>query len=144
MINNINHRECFHEKLSLSSEIYRQIWVTDLETESSKYPNLGAGFSKDEQKENWNCLKQSGVYEVEFFGDFVMHAIAKGCNKNILIFNTSTEAAYPIYVIKVTEFDGFIDSEIPVVVGYNQVHYESLHPVTEADIEKTTKFGTLF
>ena len=77
IINNINHRECFQEKLSLSSNEYRQIWVTDFESESSKYPSLGAGFTKEEKKENWNRLKHSGVYEVEFFGDFVMHAIAR-------------------------------------------------------------------
>ena len=55
--------------------------------------------------------------------------------KNILIFNTSLEAADPIYVIKAEEFGGFNDSDIPVVVGYNQVHYESLHPASQADIE---------
>ena len=134
---NINHRECFQEKLLLSSDVYRQIWVTELENESAKYPRLGAGYSDEEKKENWNLLKQSGVYEVEFFGDYVMHAIAKGCNKNILIFNTSAVAADPIYVIRATEFNGFTDSETPVVVGYDQTHYESLHPSTDADIVKT-------
>ena len=144
VINNINHRDCFKEKLLLSSEVYRQIWVTELEMKSSKYPRLGAGYSQREKKENWNLLKQSGVYEVEFFGDFVMHAIAKGCNKNILIFNTSAVAAGPIYVIRATEFDGFTDSDIPVVVGYDQTHYESLHPSTDADILKTNDLVNSF
>ena len=57
--------------------------------------------------------------------------------KNILIFNTSAEAADPIYVIRATEFNGYTDSDIPVVVGYDQAHYESLHPSTELDIAKT-------
>ena len=134
---NINHRECFQDKLQLDSEVYRQIWVTELESESSKYPRLGAGYSEEERKRNWNLLKQSGVYEVDFFGDYVMNAIAKGCHKNILIFNTSVVAADPIYVIRAAEFNGFTDCEIPVVVGYDQTHYESLHPSTEADILKT-------
>ena len=137
VINNVNNRKCFHEKLLLSSTTYRQIWVTELEQESANYPRLGAGFSLEEREENWNHLKQSGVYEVEFFGDLVIHAIAKGCKKNILIFNTSVDAADPIYVIRAGEFGGYVDSDIPVVIGYNQVHYESLHPVTEADIKKT-------
>merc|ERR1712208_87509 len=42
-----------------------------------------------------------------------------------------------IYVIEPTKFGGFKDSDIPVVIGYNQVHYESLHPITDEDIEKT-------
>ena len=137
VINNVNHRDCFKEKLPLNSEVYRQIWVTELESESYKYPRLGAGYSQKEKKENWNLLKQSGVYEVDFFGDLVMHAIAKGCNKDIPIFNTNVVAADPIYVIRATEFDGFTDSDFPVVVGYDQTHYESLHPSTELDIAKT-------
>ena len=137
VINNINHRNCFSEKLSLSSIVYRQIWVTELEKESSKYPTLGAGYTREEKEENWNRLKQSGVYEIDFFGDMVMHAIARGCNKNILIFNTDVEAADPIYVVEANQFGGFTDSDIPVVVAYNQVHYESLHPITNHDIEKT-------
>ena len=96
VLNNINERQCFPDKLLLSSVIYRQIWVTELEMESSKYPRLGAGYSNEEREEHWNHLKQSGVYEVDFFGDLVIHSIAKGCNKNILIFNTSVEAADPI------------------------------------------------
>jgi hypothetical protein len=130
VINNINDRKCFHEKLTLPSNVYRQVWVTELEMESSNYATLGAGYSEEEKKENWNRLKQSGVYEIDFFGDLVIHAIAKGCRKTIFIFNTSTDAGDPIYVVKPSQFGGFEDHEIPVVVGYNQVHYESLHPVT--------------
>ena len=137
VINNINHRQCFSDKLTLSSRIYRQIWVSDLQGESSRFPSLGAGYSKEEKDENWNQLKQSGVYEIDFFGDLVIHAIARGCHKDILIFNTNLAAADPIYVIKAEEFGGYTDSDIPVVVGYNQVHYESLHPANPSDIEKT-------
>ena len=67
----------------------------------------------------------------------VIHAISKGCRKTILIFNTSTSASSPIYVVKPTHFGGFEDCDIPVILGYNQYHYESLHPLTEEDIDKT-------
>jgi hypothetical protein len=137
VINNINQRNCYSNKIELSSTDCRQIWVTELEMEASKYPTLGAGYSEEEKRENWNILKQPGVYEIDFFGDLVMHAIARGCHKNILIFNTSLEAADPIYVIKADQFGGFVDSDIPVVVGYNQVHYESFHPSSQGDIEVT-------
>ena len=139
VISNINQRICFPSKLSLPSSVYRQIWITELEALSSRYPTLGAGYSNEERIENWNRLKKSGEYEIEFFGDLVMNAIAKGCNKDILIFNTSVNAADPIYVIQANEFGGFVDSDIPVVLAYNQVHYESMHPATEFDVEKTKK-----
>ena len=137
VLNNINKRKCFHEKLDLPSHVYRQVWITELEMESKNFPELGAGYTDEEKSENWNRLKHSGTYEIDFFGDFVIHAIAKGCKKTILIFNTSTDASSPIYVIEPNKFGGLRDSEIPVVIGYNQVHYESLHPITQEDIEKT-------
>ena len=137
VIYNINDRPCFKEKLHLESFVYRQIWVTELEDVSKKYPMLGTGYTAEEKKEHWNCLKHSGVYEVDFFGDFVLYAIAMGCHKDILIFNTSTNAYDPIYVIRANKFGGYTDTNIPVVVGYNGVHYESLHPFSEKDTEKT-------
>ena len=137
IISNINDRQCFPEKLELSSTDYRQIWVTEFEMESYKYPNLGAGYSETEKHDKWNQLRHSGVYEVDYFGDLVLYAIAKGCKKNILIFNTSVDADDPIYVIMADEYGGTVDTDIPVVVAYNQVHYESMHPITQEDIEKT-------
>ena len=132
VINNINHRKCYSGKLELSSIIYRQIWISELEMESSRYPSLGAGYTKEEQSENWNHLKHSGVYEVDFFGDLVIHAIAKGCHKNILIFNTSLEASDPIYVIRAEEYGGFADSDIPlfwVITRYTMKVY--IQPVKQ-------------
>ena len=137
VINNINYRHCFEHKLQHSVQTYRQRWMTNLENKSSEYPTLGAGFTDQEQQENWNRLKQSGVYEIEFFGDMVMHGISMGSHKNILIFNTNTAANYPIYVIEAKQFGGYTDTDIPVVLAYNQVHYESLHPVSDDNIEKT-------
>ena len=144
VLNNINHRDCFKTKLQLDVNTYRCKWVTQLENDASNFPNIGAGFSLQERKENWDRLKQSGVYEIPFFGDLVINGIAKGCNKNILIFNTSIEAADPIYVIKANEFGGFADLDIPVVLAYNQVHYESLHPETLDDIEKTRQLVSCY
>ena len=40
--------------------------MTELEMESSQYPSLGAGYSTEERRENWNRLKQSGVYKRTF------------------------------------------------------------------------------
>ena len=137
VLDNINNRACFKTKVPFSSTTSRHIWITDLENATSKFPYLGAGYSDEEKCHNWNLLKQSGVYEIKFFGDLIIHAIARGCHKNILIFNTSPEAEDPIYVIEAKQFGGFLDSDIPVVLGYNLVHYESLHPKTEDDIKNT-------
>ena len=40
-------------------------------------------------------------------------------------------------VVDPTQYGGRIDNEIPVVVAYNLVHYESLRPVDGHDIAET-------
>ena len=63
-----------------------------------------------------------------------MVAIARGCQKDILIFNTSVEAHGPIYVISAGEYTGGLRNEItPVTIAYNGHHYESIEPITETD-----------
>merc|ERR1712240_187967 len=108
-----------------------------LERKTSDFPELGAGFTEEERKENWNRLKDYGSYEIEFFGDFVIYGVGLGCKKNILVFNTSLDAAAPIYVITPERFGGTTDSDIPIVLAYNQVHYESMYPSSIEDIQKT-------
>merc|ERR1711867_404450 len=72
-----------------------------------------------------------------------MGGIACGVRKIILIFHTNEDIARtghdPISVIDPRDYGGDIDSEIPVVVAYNLVHFESLHPVNEKDIQETVK-----
>ena len=82
------------------------MWITQLEKDAEYHPVLGTLFTKEEKRQNWNKLKSPYVYEVPFFGDYVIHGIAKGCNKNILIFNTKPEASEAIHVIKASEFHG--------------------------------------
>ena len=135
VLHNINYRDCFPIKLNKQINFYRNTWVTQLEKDVDA--TVGAGYTEEEKRENWERLKHSGVYDIPFFGDLVINGIAKGCHKNILIFNTSKEAADPIYVVQANEFGGNADSDIPVVLAYNQVHYESLHPSSIEDIEKT-------
>ena len=58
--------------------------------------------------------------------------------KDLLVFNTSPTAAYPVYIIESSRLaDGVNDSEFPVCLAYNQYHYEALFPTTEEDINKT-------
>ena len=57
--------------------------------------------------------------------------------KNILIFNSSTEAHCPVYVVTGDKFGGNADNEVPHCLAYNQCHFESLIPCSDIDIEKT-------
>ena len=144
VINNVNARSCFEDKLPLDVHSYRHQWMTELQQASLNHPTLGAGFSDEEKEEYWQLLKQSGVWDVEFFGDIVVNGIARGSKKNLLIFNTSLRAASPIYAIEATEFGGSIDSPIPVVLAYNGFHYESMHPISESDIASTMRLFDMY
>ena len=55
----------------------------------------------------------------------------------MLIFNTTVAAGKPIHVIPPTLFGGVANTDIPVCLLYNQVHYESVVPVAQVDIDKT-------
>ena len=52
-------------KLSLSSLEYRKMWITEMEEEMRKHPNLGNLYSEEEKKAK--CLEG---YFSEFYDDF--------------------------------------------------------------------------
>ena len=144
VINNVNARSCYEDKLPLDVRTYRHQWMTELQQASVNHPTLGAGFTDEEKEEYWQLLKRSGVWNVEFFGDLIVNGIARGSRKNLLIFNTNIEAGSPIYAIEATEFGGSIDSPIPVVLAYDGFHYESMHPVSETDIVSTMRLFDMY
>ena len=68
--------------------------------------------------------------------------IACGIKKKILIFNTSENLLHdPISVVDPNYFDVSIEinDSTPVVVAYNNYHYESLHPVDDNDRQETIR-----
>ena len=144
VIFNINDRDCFKEKLTMSPDFYRRIWNTDMMNKILDGTNpWNPGFTRTQIVQGFQELMETGVYERSFFGDMMMVGIACGIRKRILIFNTneniSTTGHDPVSVVDPTQYGGRIDNEIPVVVAYNLVHYESLHPVDGHDIEETVK-----
>ena len=69
------------------------------------------------------------------FGDLMLPGIACGIRKVLLIFNTNPEAAHdPIYVVDPRQFNVQADTSVPIILAYNQSHYESLHPCSNKDI----------
>ena len=139
---NINDRACFSTKLPMSPDFYRRVWNIDLMNKilDKKIP-WNPGMSRDEIRKGFEELMESGVYERSFFGDLMMAGIACGIRKRILIFHTNVGPTVhdPISVVDPRDYGGHIDSDIPVVVGYNLVHYESLHPLAEDDVKETVR-----
>ena len=69
----------------------------------------------------------------------MLGSIACGIKKRILIFNTGYNLVHDlIAVADPKQFDWRIDvnDETPIVVAYNNYHYENLHPVHDQDIQE--------
>ena len=141
VIFNINDRSCFKEKLPMSPDFYRRIWNTDMMNKLIYELNdWNPGLTDAELRQGFSELMESGIYERPFFGDMMMAGIACGIRKRILIFNTNEKTTHdPISVVDPANYGGKIDSNIPVVVAYDLVHFESMHPVGSKDIEETKK-----
>ena len=142
VIYNINDRSCFNEKLPMSPDYYRRIWNIDMMNKIIYKTNKdwNPGLTEAQLREGFAELMESGVYERPFFGDMMMAGIACGIKKRILIFNTNERTPHdPISVIDPVEYGGSTNSEIPIVVAYDLVHYESLHTMESKDIEETIK-----
>ena len=143
VINNINDRDCFSQKLLQSPNWYRRSWMDQM----MKRILMGTcpwnlGYTDQQVREGFAKLQESGIYEIDFFGDMMMGGIACGIRKRILIFNTSENLLHdPISVVDPQHYDARIkiDNETPVVVAYNNYHYENLHTIDEQDTQETKR-----
>ena len=141
VILNINKRDCYEEKLHMSADYYRRIWNTDLLNKilDERIP-WNPGLTRAQMIAGFQELMESGVYERSFFGDMMIAGIACGVRKLILIFNTHEMTPHdPVSVIDPRHYGGICDTEIPVVLAYDLVHYESMEPISLQDIEGTIK-----
>ena len=142
MIDGISTRKCFEESYDGTPEFWRNKWFT--EVESLAFAFYDAGMSRPEWKAEWNHLKISGQYEY-VLGDLMLPAIAHCTKKDVLIFNTSPRAHAPIFVVEASTLGQRPpNTEIPVLLAYDQSHYESLVPDTEEDIRRTVELKNRF
>ena len=127
VIHNINDRPCFSEKLNMSINYYRRIFVTDM---ANRTVNTDLNYLSSQQwYEGWNQMLVPGAYERGIFGDLMLPGIACGVRKILLIFNTNPNTPHdPIYIVDPSKFNVTPDSEIPILLAYNLSHYESLEP----------------
>ena len=105
------------------------------------FNNLKMGPAELEKyiKQQWEKLRQDCAYEIDYFGDLLIQAIARGTKKMILIFNTDINSTNdPVVVVSPETFGGERDSDLPVIVAYNGHHYESLEPC-DAESNTATK-----
>ena len=135
VINNINDRACFRDKLLQTPNWYRRIWMAQMMQRiiMGTCP-WNPGYTEQQIREGFEKLQESGVYEIDFFGDMMIVGISCGIRKRILIFNTSENLLHdPISVIDPRQYEAMIniDNETPVVVAYSGYHYENLHPEEE-------------
>ena len=123
-IQNVNERNCYQKKFPLPITSYRQYFVTDMANRTINTEWNIYSYSSQEWLNGWKEMLIPGTYERGIFGDLMLPGIACGIQKYILIFNTSTDSPHdPIYVIDPRKFDVQPDTDIPIILAYNQVYY---------------------
>ena len=144
VMDNISTRQCFNEVFDREPDYYLKIWLD--EAENLVYTFCGGGGRSEKQfRKDWAILKCSGAYEYDL-GDYVLPAVAHCTRKDILIFDGKlTGTMDPIYVVEASFIGGRkADTDIPVLLAYNGVHYEGLVPDTDEDIAKTVSLKDEF
>ena len=145
VINNINDRAYFTEKLRQTPNWYRRIWMDEMMKRMISERCLwNPGYNAQQIREGFEKVKESGVYEIDFFGDMMLVGIACGIRKRILIFNTHEHLLHdPISVVDPNHYDARITDydETPIVVAYNNYHYENLHTLDEQDRKETIRLA---
>ena len=142
VIDSINTRKSFNESLDGTPEEYRYNWMSKVEKVA--YEKWNNGLSREEWRSGWEIMKLPGIYE-HSLGDLVLPGIAHCTKKDILIFNTSLKAHSPIYVVEASKLCGQkANTEIPICLAYNQVHFEALTPDSKEDELKTIDLKKAF
>ena len=135
IIDSINTRSSFQESIVETPDYCCRIWME--EVESIAYDQWNCGLTRAEWAAEWSVLKTPRTYECQL-GDLVLPGIAHCIKKDVLIFNTSPRAHSPIYIIRSSDLANHgNNTEVPICLAYDQVHYEPLVPDTDEDVQKT-------
>lgn len=132
---NIDERDIFNEKLNESSIELRLKSALEGEKVIGESPYRIEDYNDVEWAQGWNLLKNEGIWDVEYFGDLMIIALAHYIHKNILLINTDPDSP-KITVIFGDQFGQQLDSDAPVILAYSGDHYESLIPHTGEDEER--------
>ena len=117
-------------------QFYRKKWFSEIERDAWG-TSWSERWSLSRWKSGWKFMQQPGIYEHEL-GDIVMHGIAHCNSVDILIINTLEKQGLPYCVIPASALCGRqATTEVPIILAYNEVHYEGLLPVSEVDIQKS-------
>jgi len=133
---NVDEREIFDRKLTESSIELRINSALEGERVLGDSPYRIEDYDEDKWAHGWNQLKNEGIWDVEYFGDLMIIALAHYIHKNILLINTDPDSP-KVTVIFGDQFGGSLDCDFPVILAYSGDHYESLLPSTMEDEERT-------
>ena len=123
-IQNINERNCYQKKFPLPISSYRQYFVTDMANRTVNTEWNIYSHSAQEWFNGWQEMIIPETYERGIFGDLMLPGIACGVQNYLLIFNTSPNSPHdPIYVVDPRKFDVEPDTDIPIILAYNQVYH---------------------
>ena len=98
----------------------------------------GGGSKKQQWEKDWIKLRQPGQFQCQV-GDLLILGLATILHKNILVFNTHSDAPKPITVHLASTLGGSVTTDIPILLCYDKEHYEGLLAVATEDQISTIK-----
>ena len=98
-----------------------------------------SGITKKQQwTQDWAKLRQPGQFQCQA-GDLMAPGLALALHKNILVFNTSPDAATPITVHMASQLGGSTTTNIPILLCYSDQHYEGVLPTSQQSQQMTVE-----
>ena len=140
LIDNVNNRNCFSEKMNMPVQFYREKFATELHQEFQNSPFFPGKDHQQRWDNAWEKQKKQGKWNVDEFNvsDIMPAGMGHCMKKNILVFNVKKTAYEPVHVFRENFFRSHISptTEEPILIVYNGCHYESLLPKTKNEQTK--------
>ena len=87
-------------------------------------------------RNDWKILRQNGQFNCEA-GDLMAPGLALVLSKHILVINTDPKSNKLITVHLAEKLGGTASSNIPLLLCYENNHYEGLLPISKEDVKKS-------
>ena len=106
VVDNINQRKCFTEKLDKSIQEYREEFVSEMQLQFQQTDHYPGEHEHDNWNEEWERQKNQGEYNVNEYNisDIVPTAMGHCVQKNIMIINVAQNNQDPVQICKSTYF----------------------------------------
>ena len=135
-----NRYNDFQMDMPFTVDQYRMLWANSARQLTRKDPAF-VSMTDLQFNQGWFQMSQPGQWALQTFGDFFIAAIAACVQKNILVFEITSNR---VFSVSATRLGTNRTTDIPIILGYNGNHYESLLPVDDNAVAASTRLSNAY